>query len=221
MRFCVLTYRFRFHGVTRFQRYALAGGVIVPFWHNRILGGMICPIFKNYRSLAVISDHFDGELITRIAALFGHGAARGSTGKRSFAAIRETARALQHGWLIGITPDGPQGPVYHLQEGAAYLAEISRKPVIPLLTIARWRIRFPSWDRFEFPLPFSRVDFHFGRAVTAHRNIEKTLLAVQAEMHRQLRLEERFRSHCFRSVIFLSFRLLSPLLLWKTFLPFS
>lgn len=83
---------------------------------------------------------------------------RGSTTRRSIPALREMIRELRAGHDVGISPDGPSGPLYSFRHGAVALA---RKQQVPLLLIAAntsaaYRTR--TWDRHLIPLPFARVD---------------------------------------------------------------
>ncbi len=64
---------------------------------------------------------------------------------------------LRAGHDIGITPDGPRGPIYELKPGAVI---VPRRTGAPLLLVgaefsSAWRLK--SWDRFYVPRPFSRV----------------------------------------------------------------
>ena len=183
----------RFHCPNReiFERHAAAGGVILPFWHNRMLGACTAPIFRAHDTVVVASRHKDGEIITRIQAWFGHRAVRGSSGKgggEAFARMEEEFRA---GSVVGITPDGPRGPRYRVQPGAALLCERTGRPVIPFLTVARRRWKFGSWDRFELPHPFTEITLIFGEAVLPTGDAETTRARIEALMRRMVEEGER------------------------------
>jgi len=66
---------------------------------------------------------------------------------------------------LGIAADGPRGPAEVLKPGAAQLGRLSGKAVIPISFSASRSIRFKSWDKFMFPLPFSRGVFVVGEPV--------------------------------------------------------
>jgi lysophospholipid acyltransferase (LPLAT)-like uncharacterized protein len=63
---------------------------------------------------------------------------------------------MERDYSIVITPDGPRGPVYQIQEGIIHLAQLTGRPIIPISNFTRWKIRLRSWDRFQIPLPFAR-----------------------------------------------------------------
>jgi lysophospholipid acyltransferase (LPLAT)-like uncharacterized protein len=69
---------------------------------------------------------------------------------------------LKRGHDIGITPDGSRGPLYEIKPGLVLLAQLSRRPIIPLSFAYSnaWRLR--TWDRFFIPKPFSRVTLLLG-----------------------------------------------------------
>ena len=70
-------------------------------------------------------------------------------------------RATDQGWLVGITPDGPRGPRYHLNPGLVKLAQLTGGAVLPIhVNYSRfWRLK--SWDGFMIPKPFSPVEITF------------------------------------------------------------
>lgn len=105
----------------------------------------------------LISHHRDGELIAKVISHFRIKSVRGSSTHGAREATRNLIRLLADGDNISITPDGPRGPRYVAQEGAATLSRLSKKPMIPVSFSASRCRRFKSWDRFMIPLPFARV----------------------------------------------------------------
>lgn len=149
----------------------LGGGppppAIAVFWHNRLL--MLPWAFAHakvpIRFSAMISRSKDGSLIADTAAKFGVTALRGSSSKGAAGASRAALDALAAGGWVGITPDGPRGPVYTVKPGLAGLAQKSGVPVVPFRVTYGWKIRARSWDRFQVPLPFSRMEVVIGKPV--------------------------------------------------------
>jgi len=134
---------------------------IFCFWHGRmILQPFIKPPGRKMRVL--ISHHRDGALITAILRWFGIGTVRGSTSKGGGQAIRELLTVLKAGDNITITPDGPKGPAFIAQQGAAYITQKTGLPVIPISFSATRGKRFSSWDSFLLPYPFTHVQFVVG-----------------------------------------------------------
>ena len=48
------------------------------------------------------------------------------------------------------------------QKGVLYLAREAGVPIIPVAVAAHPKIVFKTWDRFELPLPFSRMILRVG-----------------------------------------------------------
>jgi lysophospholipid acyltransferase (LPLAT)-like uncharacterized protein len=138
--------------------------VIFGIWHNRLAlcGFMYSEFvrrqFPGRRLTALVSASRDGGLLARILELFGMEAVRGSSSRRGAQALVEFRRAAARGLDLAITPDGPRGPCYLVQDGAIVAAKVTGLPIVPVSYHAHWKIRLPSWDHFQIPLPFSRVD---------------------------------------------------------------
>ena len=135
------------------------GGMIWAFWHNRLL--LLPLVYKRFtkpgRSCILTSPSGDGALLAAFMKRFGLESVRGSTNKRAAQSLVECRRRLLDGWDLGITPDGPRGPVYVAAPGLVQLARLTQIPVIPVqVAYSRyWQVK--SWDRFRIPKPFSRV----------------------------------------------------------------
>lgn len=163
---------------------------ICAFWHNRLF---VMPyVFERYFSgrtgAALTSASKDGDLVAAFLQCFGIQAIRGSSSRRGAAALIEMKRATDQGWLVGITPDGPRGPRYHLNPGLVRLAQLTGGAVLPIdVTYSSfWRLK--SWDGFMIPKPFSQVEITFD--VLHH--VPSTPNAELFEQER-LRLERMLR----------------------------
>jgi hypothetical protein len=135
-------------------------GVIVVFWHNRLL---MCPFAYMGKDMNVlISGHGDGELIANVMKGFGFHRVRGSSSKGGAAAIRELVQLVRKNSDLAITPDGPRGPAEVVKQGVAHVARTTGRPILPLSFASSRSKRFNSWDRFLLPYPFSRGVFVWG-----------------------------------------------------------
>src|SRR5208337_165074 len=105
-------------------------GVIVVFWHNRLLMAPFAYIGKDMNVL--ISSHGDGELIANATKRFGFHLVRGSSSKGGAEAIRELVRLGRKNSDMAITPDGPSGPAEVVKQGVAYVARVTGRPILPL-----------------------------------------------------------------------------------------
>lgn len=135
-------------------------GYVGVFWHGRIL--MVPFLYPGKALHILVSKHRDGEIIANILKCFGFHMVRGSSSKGGSDALREMMRLLRTDNDLGIAADGPRGPAEVLKPGAAQLGRLSGKAIIPISFSASQSIRFTSWDRFMFPMPFSRGVFVVG-----------------------------------------------------------
>ena len=128
--------------------------VIYSLWHGQML-----PILWGHRRRAgvVVSEHRDGEIITRILERFGMFGVRGSSSRGGTRALLEAVQVVRSGVDMAFTPDGPRGPRHSVAPGVLILAQRSGTPIIPLVAHVdrAWRLR--SWDGFEVPKPFARI----------------------------------------------------------------
>jgi len=105
----------------------------------------------------------DGDYSSSILRLFGWHIMRGSSTRGAVRGLLELLHHLRAGGELGLTPDGPQGPAYHIEPGVLYLAAKTGVPVVPFAVAARPGWTAPSWDRFLIPWPFARCVVFFGR----------------------------------------------------------
>lgn len=104
--------------------------VIFAFWHGRLL--MMPYFYKGRGATILISRHRDGELVARAMRRFNIASVRGSTTRGWMGGVKGLLRAAKEGRDVVITPDGPKGPRYSAQTGAAMLARATGLPIIPV-----------------------------------------------------------------------------------------
>ncbi len=78
-------------------------------------------------------------------------------------ALIELTTWAERGYDLAITPDGPRGPCYQIQDGVTSLAQLTGLPIVPVSFNLNWKIRVKSWDRFQIPLPFARCEIAVGQ----------------------------------------------------------
>lgn len=88
---------------------------------------------------------------------WGFDVVRGSSSRRGLASTRELLRAFRRGQDLGMTPDGPVGPMYDFKRSILGLARMTGAPLLLLTANCEHAWRAPSWDRHLVPLPFSSV----------------------------------------------------------------
>jgi hypothetical protein len=173
LRLCIATWRLRWKETPAGPEPERP--VIYCLWHNRIPLALACYQFSRDRwrdegMAAMISASRDGGLLTNIVQRFGVQPIRGSTSRRGPQALLEATTLLERNHSVVITPDGPRGPAYRIQEGIIQLAKITERPIIPVSTFTHWKIRLKSWDKLQIPLPFTRCDVNYGEPIWAPRD---------------------------------------------------
>lgn len=163
--------------------------MIVCFWHNRLL--LMTPCWRRgVPAKMLISHHRDGKLISATIGHFGVGTVSGSTSRGASGALREMIDAIEAGYSIGFTPDGPRGPRYRAAGGAVYLAKVTGLPLVCVSVATSRRKILNSWDRFLVCLPFSRGVYVWGAPMivpssaddaeleAARQKLESELIAI-------------------------------------------
>jgi lysophospholipid acyltransferase (LPLAT)-like uncharacterized protein len=192
LRLCCATWRPRWHDSGVFP--AVTGPVIICVWHNRMPAAVATYQFVRDRwpgkgLAAMISASRDGSLVANVAERFGIQPIRGSTSRRGGQALLEAATWMERGYSVVMLSDGPRGPAYTVKQGIIKLAQLSGRPIIPVSNYSRWKMRLPSWDRFQIPLPFARCLACYGEPIWVPRE------ATEAECEQlRLKLETAMRA---------------------------
>jgi lysophospholipid acyltransferase (LPLAT)-like uncharacterized protein len=79
--------------------------------------------------------------------------------------LRETVKAINEGFHVSFTPDGPRGPKYKMSKGPLHLAATTRAKIVPISVNASdyWEIR--SWDNFQIPKPWAKLTLVLGDGI--------------------------------------------------------
>lgn len=171
-----------------------ADQAIYCVWHNRLA---LCmkgyavygrPRAKTRGLAALVSASRDGAFLAAILQCFGVQPVRGSSSRRGAQAMLELASWAERGYDLAITPDGPRGPCYVVQDGAIMLAQLTGLPIVPASYSVNWKLRAKSWDRFIVPLPFARCEMVIGKSVRVPREATD---AEREELRKQLETELR------------------------------
>ena len=157
-----------------------SGPAIYCVWHNRLALCMI--MYFDYARkhnqtpgmAAMVSASKDGGFLASILECFGVQPVRGSSSRRVPQALLELTGWAERGYDLAITPDGPRGPRYVVQDGIMALAQVTGLPIIPASCYLGWKIQVKSWDRFQIPLPFSRCEVILGPPVHVPRQASDT-----------------------------------------------
>jgi lysophospholipid acyltransferase (LPLAT)-like uncharacterized protein len=194
LRAVMVTVRCRLRNPSKFLAPNAPGPVIFCFWHNRLAS-----CIKAYESLrkphasgkgmaALISASRDGAFLTGILERFGVQAVRGSSSRRGPQALLELTTWAERGYDLTITPDGPRGPCYQIQEGVMSLAQVTGLPILPVAFNLNWKLCVKSWDRFQIPLPFAHCEVVAGPALFVPREVSD---AEREELRKRLETDLR------------------------------
>jgi len=180
-----LTWRLRFVNEEVGQPFRAGGArCVFALWHGGLLPLMWAHRDRGARVL--ISEHRDGELIARVCQALGFGTVRGSTSRGAARALIQLTRALEAGFPVAVTPDGPRGPARQFAPGALIASQRAGVPILPVGVAASraWRLR--SWDRFLIPKPFARVIVAYGTPTVASGESAREATAAAEAFQRQL-----------------------------------
>jgi lysophospholipid acyltransferase (LPLAT)-like uncharacterized protein len=171
---------------------AKAKSLVPCYWHQHQLFCGKYLVEQGSRGLEVgwlISPSVDGELGAMMVRRFGGHVIRGSSTSTGALALRDYYEALvKQNVSPAITPDGPRGPRFTFKPGAILLAQMSKRPILPMAYAASraWLIK---WDKFVIPWPLSRVVVAIGPPVYVPRvtdaaAIERLQRELAAELKR-------------------------------------
>ncbi len=137
--------------------------LVASFWHECMIPATY--IFRDMGIRVMSSFSYDGEYMGRIIRKFGFVAVKGSSSRNPVRALLGLRRALEEGWTVAFTLDGPRGPRRQVKPGPAGLARSSGLAMTAFYAAAEegWTLR--SWDRMRIPRPFSRVLVRVGKLI--------------------------------------------------------
>src|SRR6266536_1582021 len=189
------TIRFEMEDRSGLLNGAPTGKIIFSIWHNRLAPSLM--MYRRYvvrfaperRMAAMVSASRDGGMLARVLEHFSVQPVRGSSSRRGPQALREMISRAERGYDLAITPDGPRGPCYQVQDGVISTAQLTGLPIVPVSYHLNWKFRPKSWDRFQVPLPFARCRVRTGEVVRVPREATE----AERETLRQ-RLEETMKA---------------------------
>ncbi|CUV65434.1 conserved hypothetical protein [Sulfurovum sp. enrichment culture clone C5] len=131
-------------------------------WHCELL---ISPqyyhkLFPKHKAGAIASNHKDGKIVSSTIKYFNIYPIEGSTSKGGVKALINSLGALKKGEDVLITPDGPRGPRFTVNDGIVALAQKSNLKIFMINFQAHNYWQLKSWDKFIIPKPFSKVTIY-------------------------------------------------------------
>ncbi len=161
--------------------------LIASFWHSCMIPATY--ICRNLGVRVMSSNSYDGEYMGRIIHKFGFVAVKGSSSRNAVRALLGLRRALQDGWTVAFTLDGPRGPRHKVKPGPVALARSAGVPLTMFHAAVDRAWVLSSWDRMMIPMPFSRVLVRFGKLIpvpedAADEDVERYTTELQAALDR-------------------------------------
>ncbi|HEY3875067.1 MAG TPA: DUF374 domain-containing protein [Candidatus Kapabacteria bacterium] len=137
---------------------ALPEHAVILFWHGKMFGGWYS--VRHRKPVALVSASKDGSFLAAVLQHWGYKLSRGSTKKSGMEALRNAMERIKNGEcnILVLTPDGPRGPRHVFKRGAFLAARELDLPLYLLHVEYHSRKILQSWDQFEIPMPFSRVN---------------------------------------------------------------
>jgi len=178
MRLLWFSYRKRYYFINE----PIVEQCIAVTWHGELLVSpqVYKKLRKNLPTSAIISQHYNGELIAKTLDFFNIKALRGSSKRGAKSVLINAIKAIKNQESIMITPDGPRGPRHNMSDGAVALALRSKLPIMVVNYRANRYWRLKSWDSFTIPKPFTTLEIY--HQVLDLSNMDK----IEAKKHLQL-----------------------------------
>jgi len=145
--------------------------IVFAFWH----GTMLIPWFlqKEKNFAALVSQSRDGDLLANILTKWKYDVARGSSHRGGKEALEILMKKVEQHHSISITPDGPTGPPRQMKAGAVIVAQRSKIPLVLCGIGCKSKYVLNSWDKFEIPKFFSRVNVVYSEQIFIESDLER------------------------------------------------
>ena len=173
------------------------GACIYCFWHRCILPAT--HIFRNMNIAVMTSRSFDGEYIARIIQHFGFIPVRGSSSRGALGAMRGMQRALEAGYKVAFTIDGPRGPRFAAKPGPVLLSRNSGIDVVAFYMAPERAWVLNTWDKLIIPKPFSKIHVVWSSPVKVPPGAD--LHGIVAEMQAALERVQRKAEEVFPAAV--------------------
>ena len=142
--------------------------LVASFWHECMIPATY--LFRHMGIRVMSSFSYDGEYMGRIIRRFGFVAVKGSSSRNPVRALLGLRRALEEGWTVAFSLDGPRGPRRQVKAGPSGLARSSGLAMTTFHAAVDKAWVLNSWDRMMIPRPFSRVLVRVGKMIPVPSN---------------------------------------------------
>jgi lysophospholipid acyltransferase (LPLAT)-like uncharacterized protein len=177
------TSRYMVRGKENFEEaWAEGQPVIFAAWHRMTMMGL-CYFFRFYRDYPYVAlvpaDRRGTTLGTwfRLLGIEPYSVDHYSTSLSQARGVVHLMRAVKRGANTLINPDGPDGPPYVVKPGVVYIAQRMGTRLLPGAGFTATKYTLKRWDRYNVPLPFSRIAIVVGEPVPAPRDGDPEAIA--------------------------------------------
>jgi lysophospholipid acyltransferase (LPLAT)-like uncharacterized protein len=186
------TCRVRIHNDPRAELRAGGACYVFSVLHAHQIAAGIC---RERGTAAMVSQSRDGDFVAFGFRLIGIKTIRGSNRRHGqdrggLSALNNLMEHVRTGLPAILAVDGPRGPRNRVHKGIAALSRQTGAAVLNVVTVPTRRWIFKrSWDRFQIPKPFSRIDIFVaaplwpeqGESIEDYRRrIEQSLCELEA-----------------------------------------
>ncbi|MFN3603571.1 MAG: lysophospholipid acyltransferase family protein [Leptonema sp. (in: bacteria)] len=198
LRFVVKTSKIIYINKDKFNEYIKKNEpFILSAWHCNFFAGVI--LIENLNFHILISQSRDGDLIDCIVKKFKNTSVRGSTSKGGIQALKILIKLAKEKKRIVITPDGPKGPVFKIQDGLITLASKTGLPIIAFHFESVKQKIANSWDRTRIPYPFNQIVISYSNPIFVPSNLSEEEFEfyrkhLEEEMMKNLKKAEEERN---------------------------
>ncbi|CAN5181001.1 hypothetical protein BH11CYA1_BH11CYA1_16030 [soil metagenome] len=133
---------------------------IYAYFHGQMY--VLLGLSPRNRMTLIASNSRDGEMIARAAEFMGFEVARGSRTHGGVKGAFNLINAAEHNRSVLFPVDGPKGPFEVVKAEVIRLAQITKLPIIPVVSQARTRDLMKSWDRYNCPYTNTKMVYVFG-----------------------------------------------------------
>lgn len=135
--------------------------VVICLWHDEFFPALA--MAGKVKAGALISRSRDGELLARVIQKFGFFTLRGSSSRGGLLGLHGAVTIMRkQRMMLCVTVDGPRGPRHQVKDGVFFMAKHVPALLCPVRMLFSKRIMLNSWDKFQIPLPFSKMKLIFG-----------------------------------------------------------
>ncbi|SPF44674.1 conserved hypothetical protein [Candidatus Sulfotelmatobacter kueseliae] len=167
--------------------------LVASFWHSCMIPATY--VFRDMGIRVMSSNSYDGEYMGRIIHKFGFVAVKGSSSRNAVRALLGLRRALEDGWTVAFTLDGPRGPRRKVKPGPVALARSSGMALTMFHAAVDKAWVLNTWDGLMIPAPFSRVLLRFGKMIpvpaqASDEDVERYTAELQSSLDRVVEFAE-------------------------------